>query len=79
VSILSWTASYDVKPDGFTLVESSGKKYLEDLLMTVRHSLERRRNESSSSASSVISGKMPPLESSTPLRARSDSMEEDMR
>ena len=80
VTIMSWVSNYDVKVDGVTLLDSSCKKYLEDMLVVVRHSLERRRNESSSSTSSVGSS-IPPLESSTPVRVRerTQSIDDDMR
>lgn len=81
VTILSWSGSYEVRHDGTALVEASCKKFLEDLLVSVRHSLEHRRTESSSSVSSVssIPGSVPPLESSTPARGRSQSIIDDMQ
>ena len=53
--ILNWARSYDLKSDGVTLTDASGKQYLEDLLVAVRHGLERRRTGSTASVTSVSS------------------------
>lgn len=82
ITILHWSTSYDVRSDGSTLTEASGKQYLEDLLSGIRQGLERRRSASTNSESSQSK----PSGSSTPKqpverveRARTQSMEEDMR
>jgi len=81
VTILSWIGTYELRQDGNALLEASSKKFLEDLLVVVRNSLEHRRTASTSSVSSVSStaGSVPPLESSTPARGRSQSIVDDMR
>lgn len=81
MTILTWAANYDVKPDGVTMLEASGKKYLEDMLACVRHALENRKNSSgsvSSTASTSGSNRnLIPLVTSTPGRGRTRSIDED--
>jgi hypothetical protein len=69
--------TYELKSDGQTLTEPSSKKFLEDLLMSVRHTLERKRRASNSSVSSISS--LHPLETSTPQRKKLTSIDEDMK
>jgi hypothetical protein len=71
--------SYDFKYDGLSLTEASCKKYLEELLVSVRHALERRRERTASTSSNASVSSMPPLETSTPVRPRLNSIDEDMR
>jgi hypothetical protein len=70
VTILSWSTSYDVKPDGILLTDASCKKYVEDLLVAIRHGLQRRHLESSSSAFN-------PAGTSTPQREKLTSIDEE--
>jgi hypothetical protein len=70
---------YDHKPDGVSLTDGSCKKFLEELLVSVRHVLEKRRERATSSSSNSSNASMPPLETSTPNRGRKNSFDEDMR
>lgn len=70
-----------MRPDA-SLSDPSCKKYLEDLLQSVRKGLERARTLSTSSTSSNKSN--PPLGTSTPSRPRpaferTKSLDDDMR
>jgi hypothetical protein len=72
IMLLSWATAYEVHPNGVTLLPGACKRYLEDLLGAICHALERQRNASTGSTSSV-----PPLETSTPNRPRLTSVDED--
>ena len=86
--ILEWSSDYVQRPEGGGLTDSSGKKYLEDLLAVTRHGLEiRPRTDSGSSAASITSS-APNSASKTADRAslqvtekmvRTQSLEDDMR
>jgi hypothetical protein len=82
-SVLSWSRHYDIKADGSNLTEASARQFLEDLLVAVRHGLERGRKSSTSSVLSVASvanvSSASPLVTSTPARPRTSSITEDMQ
>lgn len=81
VTVMTWVANYDVKPDGVTLLDGLCKKYMEGMLMVVRHTLERRRTESGvliSSASGIV-GSVPPLDTSTPSHLPFKSVDEELQ
>jgi hypothetical protein len=67
VNILSLTANYDLREDGFSLSESSQKLYLEDLLLHVRRRMELSKGPSPAKVT------QPPVRTSTPNPTQSPS------
>lgn len=87
--ILEWSSEYVQRPEGGGLTDSSGKKYLEDLLAVTRHGLEVRTrttsgssvasNPPSSAATGASSTSKKPDNSFQEKMLRTQSLEDDMR